>query len=122
MSRCESILIVEDDTAIRETIQLLLESEGYNVVTATNGREAIEILHSQSQDHTCLVLLDLMMAVMSGWEFLELRKTDVALAPIPVIVVSAVADQKVKAAGATGFIKKPVDLDVLLKIVKQYCG
>jgi CheY-like chemotaxis protein len=116
---CASILVVEDDQDIREAIRDLLESEGYSVLLACNGKEALEVL--KGINHTCLILLDLMMAVMSGWEFLEARRHDFALAPIPVIVVSAVADERVKQAGASGFIKKPVDLDLLLALVKKHC-
>jgi CheY-like chemotaxis protein len=70
-----------------------------------------------------LILLDLMMPVMDGWQFMEARKhLPDTYASTPVFIVSAVADQqKVKAAGAAGYIKKPMDLDILLQMVKKYC-
>ena len=72
-------------------------------------------------DPPCLVLLDLTMPVMDGLEFLRVKKGDVALAPIPVVVVSAVSEQA-RGAGAQGILKKPVDIDLLLAVVRQYCG
>lgn len=119
-NRC-LVAIVEDDDAIRESITDALEIEGYAVTAFRNGKEALEGL--QNQTSPCLILLDLMMPVMDGWQFMEARKhlAD-TYAAIPVFIVSAVADQqKVKSTGATGYIRKPVDLDVLLLIVQKYC-
>lgn len=114
-----TILIIEDDQAIRETLKMFLEIEGYMVCAAANGQEAIALLKRIS--NPCLILLDLMMPVMDGWDFLKAQKRDITIAPIPVVVVSAVAD-RVKSVGATGMLKKPIDLECLLKTVKQYCG
>jgi CheY-like chemotaxis protein len=62
-----------------------------------------------------------MMPVMNGWELLEIRERDIYLASIPVVVVSA-AGERAKDASATGYIKKPVDIEVLLETIRQYCG
>ena len=116
--KCSSVLIVEDERDIRETLKQVLELEGYNAITASNGKEAIEMLATIPRP--CLILLDLMMPVMDGWQFLEAQREDIILATIPVVIVSA-AGEKAKSAGASAFIKKPVELDCLLSLVKQYC-
>lgn len=115
---CRSVLIVEDDHDIRVALIELLESEGYTTHSASNGQEALEKLKQSSKP--CLVLLDMMMPIMNGREFLDVVMEDARLAPIPVIVVSAIAD-KVKTHGAQGFIKKPIDIDVILDVVSEYC-
>ncbi|MGZ3709088.1 MAG: response regulator, partial [Bdellovibrionota bacterium] len=116
---CQSILIVEDDTDIRETLQQILELEGYTVLTASNGQEALDLLPQVARP--CLILLDLMMPVMNGWEFLELKKKsdDISLATIPVVVVSA-AGERAKQIPASGFIKKPIELESLIQSVRKY--
>lgn len=112
------ILIVEDDNDIRETLQQALELEGFRVFTAPNGQDALESLPKIEKPG--LILLDLMMPVMNGWQFLEAKKGHADLMTIPVIVITAAGD-KVKTVDANGVIKKPVDLDDLLSVVKQYC-
>jgi len=114
------IVVVEDDSEIRESIQDALETEGYLVKVFKNGKEALDGLHGQTIPS--LILLDLMMPVMDGWQFMEARKhLPDTYAAIPVFIVSAVPDpQKVKSAGATGYIRKPIDLDILLKLVESY--
>lgn len=119
VTQCNSILIVEDDEAIRECLKETLELEGYRIFAASNGRDALEMLHRI--ELPCLVLLDLMMPVMNGWEFLEAKRADVALAALPVVVVSAVAD-KAMDTHVAGIVKKPIELDLLFKVVRQYCG
>jgi CheY-like chemotaxis protein len=117
--KCNSILIVEDEKDIRDSLKMLLELEGYPVFTAQNGQEGLEIL--KNLESPCLILLDLLMPVMNGMEFLEAKKHEDAIAQIPVCVVSGVAtDPHLK--NTAGFIKKPIDLEILLKFIKQYCG
>lgn len=116
---CQSILIVEDEQDIRDSLKMLLELEGYSVFTAENGKEGLKIL--KSLQGPCLILLDLLMPVMNGMEFLEAKKHEDAIAQIPVCVVSGVAsDPHLK--NTAGFIKKPIDLEILLKFIKNYCG
>lgn len=115
---CQSILVVEDDEDIRSAMVDILESEGYHAESATNGAHALELLHQISKP--CLVLLDMMMPIMNGREFLDKVMEDSYLAPIPVLIVSAIAD-KSNTGGAVGFLKKPVDIDMVLKMVDQYC-
>lgn len=117
---CNKILLVEDDADIRTTLKEVLELEGYDVVPAGNGKEAFDAL-SGMQDYPCLILLDLMMPIMNGWEFLEAQQTEKAISDIPVVVVSAAGD-KARSAKAHGFIKKPIEVDGLLRMIKQYCA
>jgi len=117
---CRSILIVEDDEEIRWTLRELLEFEGYHVECASNGKQGLELLPQLATP--CLILLDLMMPVMDGWEFLKLKKQDVQLAPIPVVVVTALGDQELEKYDAKKVIKKPIQFETLLKVVHEYCG
>ena len=119
-ARCQSILIVEDDPDIRSTLQEILSIEGYSASVASNGRDAVSLLKEMRRP--CLILLDLMMPVMNGWEVLKELQEDVFLATIPVVVISAASNGKSRPAGAVGYIKKPVDLDSLLRIIKKHCG
>lgn len=116
--KCKTILIVEDDEDIRSVMVDLLESEGYITKAASNGREALDVLDSMAKP--CLVLLDMMMPIMNGRQFLDAIMSDALLAPIPVLIVSAVAD-KTNTEGSIGFLKKPIDIDVVLNVVSQYC-
>ncbi len=117
---CNKILLVEDDVDIRTTLKEVLELEGYDVVPAGNGKEAFDAL-TQMKEHPCVILLDLMMPIMNGWEFLEAQQSTQNLAAIPVVVVSAAGD-KARSAKAHGFIKKPIEVDGLLRMIKKYCA
>lgn len=116
---CHPVLIVEDDPDIRDTFRALLEDRGYRVATAANGREALDEL--SCIDSPCLILLDLMMPVMSGPEFLDVVKHDPERQDIPVVIVSAYAELADESTLAEGFLKKPVSLDTLLSWVQRYC-
>ena len=113
------ILVVEDDEHIRATLQEALESDGYRVVTANNGKEGLAALRILPV--TSVILLDLMMPVMTGREFLDVVLADRVLKLIPILVLSSVADEKT-AAGATTFIKKPADLEKLLNLVAKFAA
>ena len=113
-----TILVVEDDDDIRNAIVDLLETEGYITESAINGKDALDKL--SQIDRPCLVLLDMMMPIMNGRQFLDTVMKDSRLAPIPILIVSAVAD-KTNTEGSVGFLKKPIDIDVVLNVVSQYC-
>jgi CheY-like chemotaxis protein len=117
---CRKILIVEDDDDIRTTLQDILEDEGYPTAAAANGQDALDQLQCIDRP-PCLILLDLMMPVMSGREFLSVLRGDDMLAPIPVVVVSAWAAEARGTPGVQGFIRKPVDLSLLFDVVRRYC-
>lgn len=117
---CLSILVVEDDSNIREVLAELLRVEGYPVVLAEDGAEALEKLATIPRP--TLVLLDLMMPRVDGWQVLKTMREQDHLAPIPVIVTSAGADLRGGLRGANEIVKKPYDLDSLLSLVAKYCG
>src|SRR4051812_6798100 len=111
------ILVVEDDLDIREAIASALECEGYQVATAANGQEALDWMRTSSP---CIVLLDLMMPVMNGWELLQHMKRDVGkLASTPVCVMSAWADRA--PAEADAVLPKPLSIKALLDVIRQRC-
>ena len=115
------VLIVEDDVDLREMMAQLLTLEGYNAATAANGSEALEYLR-HSGDRPQVILLDLMMPVMDGWEFRQRQKADPELAALPVIVLSALDQSRSDGVDAAAYLKKPLDFDRLLALVRQHCG
>lgn len=114
-----TVLIVEDDLDTREMLGRFLELEGYTVETAENGKRALERLGSGVG--ACVILLDLMMPVMDGWQFRQEQIRDATLADIPVIVVSAAGRERLERIHANAYLSKPVDLDELLGCVTQFC-
>lgn len=115
------ILLVEDDPDLRQDLAYLIEYEGYAVETASNGREALERLASMTRP--CVIILDLMMPVMDGWELrAELLKLP-ELADVPVVLLSGVADVQSQAQSlkAVDYLTKPVDLKRLYAMVSAYC-
>jgi CheY-like chemotaxis protein len=118
MLQSKSVLVVEDDEGIRETMQVLLEIEGYSVVTAADGQQGLDALSRMPRPG--LILLDLMMPVMNGWEFAEaLSHTEYANAPV--VIVTAYGEQGVNLK-CDGIIRKPIDVNTLLKTVEKWCG
>jgi two-component system, chemotaxis family, chemotaxis protein CheY len=117
-----NVLVIDDDMHIREMLAEVLEDEGYAVACAADGQEALSYLHEQPTQ-PCLILLDLMMPRMNGWEFREAQRQDPALAPIPVITISAHADPFATATplDVTAHLPKPIDINRLLTTVQQWC-
>jgi CheY-like chemotaxis protein len=115
------IMIVEDNADLRETLAELLNLEGYRVDDVANGQEALDRLRKVPPPR--LILLDLMMPVMNGWAFLSELRRDPRWATIPVVVMSAMADEEAprRLQGLAGCIRKPVDLEELLKLAARYC-
>jgi CheY-like chemotaxis protein len=110
------VLVVDDEPDIRETIAEALMLEGYRVRTAPNGKSALEQARKGRPD---LILLDLMMPVMSGWQFLEAWREDPELGSIPVVVDTAFPDVQVE--GAAVLLRKPFDLTTLLTTISRLC-
>lgn len=124
MTRCKSILVADDNDDIREAIVEALENEGYQVRAARNGSEALEIL--KTMPVPTLILLDLMMPVMSGWEFLDAQKRDARFAAHQVVTISAVNSQQSiedpTPLDTAGSIQKPFSLGKLWEKVAEFCG
>jgi CheY-like chemotaxis protein len=112
------ILIVEDDANIRDVLKLALEFEGYEVVSAKNGKEGLDLLLPTDPG---LILLDLMMPIMNGWEFVERLKEKNLFSKYPVVVVSAYSE-RAKVIDCKDFVLKPLELEDLLKSVKENFG
>jgi signal transduction histidine kinase len=111
------ILVVEDDRQILAIISLILEDEGYEVLTATDGKQALARLREGLSPD--LIILDLMMPTMDGWEFRAIQRADPALAAIPVLAVSADSSAKAAVIDASGFLRKPFGAEDLLGRVEQ---
>jgi CheY-like chemotaxis protein len=114
------VLLVEDDIDVREAVTDTLKDAGYGVLSARHGQEALDLLRKQGAPKPCLILLDLMMPVMDGWQFRELQSKDPALADIPVVALSA--HDGLHALGAAGHLRKPVQLRALMDVVERFCG
>jgi CheY-like chemotaxis protein len=114
------ILVVEDDSSIRELLVELLQSEGYEVASAVNGLEGLK--HLQTESNPDLILIDLMMPVMDGYSFRTEQLKNPQWSSIPVVVMSAEANakEKMKSFGITAFLSKPVELETIIKTVEQY--
>lgn len=110
------VLIVEDEKAIRDMMIAILEVEGYSVVAAANGKQGIEAIQSGTPPH--VVLLDMMMPVMNGWDFLDFARTNARTAKIPVVVVSAYAEIA-KSVSPQGVVPKPIQLKTLLAAIEK---
>jgi CheY-like chemotaxis protein len=116
-----SILIVDDEPEIRQLLSEVLVEEGYTVAHATNGREALTYLQT-ANPLPCVIILDLMMPSMNGWDFLQVRQHDPQLALIPIVVISAAHGHTMAAAlGVQSALDKPIDLERLLATVQHYC-
>jgi CheY-like chemotaxis protein len=119
VSHCP-VLIVEDDADLREMMAQMLSLEGFQAVAVANGFEALKYLHD-GHSKPDVILLDLMMPVMDGWEFRRKQQADPAFADVPVIVLSALDQSRAADVQAEAFLKKPLDFDRLLQLVRQYC-
>lgn len=113
------MLVVDDDSAIRRMIVAALRREGYSFLEAANGRDALDLMH---EEHPDVVVLDLMMPILSGWDVLRERAHDAAMRKIPVIIVSANRDPEIATAvnaGICAFLPKPFDIAALSALVRS---
>lgn len=113
-----TVLLVEDEEDLRELMRDALEMRGYAVVTACDGQEALDGL--DDIDGLCLVLLDLVMPRMNGWDFYEHLRARPALADVPVIVHSSAPSTA--PPGVTRVLQKPIEFERLLSVVQEYCA
>jgi CheY-like chemotaxis protein len=112
------VLIVDDEQDLLDVTSFVLESEGFRVQTAKNGSEALEILRGGTRPE--LVLLDMMMPVMNGWEFLEAIARIPAFRTIPVVVLTAAGTTSIP--GAAEILRKPFDLGMLVTVVERHAS
>jgi len=113
-------MIVEDDRDTREMLGRFLELEGFKVRTAANGRQALDSL--EQDGNTCVILLDLMMPVMNGWQFRQAQVSNPRISNIPVVVVTAAgAREQIPSIDADAWVAKPVDFEALLSTIGPLC-
>jgi CheY-like chemotaxis protein len=121
MQPVKNVLIVEDDFDVRDLLVLVLNQNGYRATGVSNGQEAIS--HLRQARETSLILLDLMMPIMDGWEFRQALQSDPALGAIPVVLLSATdeVNEQVGELQAASYLRKPIDFGALLETVGKYC-
>src|SRR5919204_644743 len=108
------VLLVEDDRAVRDTLVDALELDGYEVVAAADGRDALEVLTLRRPD---AIVLDLMMPTMDGWEFRRLQRE--IGHDIPVVVISATLNPRLDEVRPEAFLMKPFDLETFLAVLRS---
>ena len=114
----QTVFIIEDDVDTREMIAKFLELEGYHVELASNGRQALDRFNDGAD--ACVILLDLMMPVMDGWQFRREQKLDADIAGIPLVVITATGKRPVL-IDAAELVMKPLDLTQLFEAIARYC-
>jgi CheY-like chemotaxis protein len=122
-----NVLIVEDDRETREMLRQLLATAGFHAVAAEDGLEALHLLRTvrhRAPETPCLVLLDLAMPRLGGSEFRRAQLGDPTVANVPIAVMSGAIDleQQAAAMGAVATLTKPLDVELLIDVVKRYCA
>ena len=112
------VLVVDDDASLREQIVALLREEGYRAIGASNGREALEMAERETPR---LILLDLAMPVMDGWQFLAARGSNAGARDAAVVLLSGMAFIR-DAPGVAGFLTKPIRTESVLDYAQRFCG
>ncbi len=116
--RPNTVFVIEDDIGVSEALTAVLSAEGYSVTTAANGVEALAKLREAPPPG--LIVLDLMMPVMDGYEFRAEQLREPALADVPVIVLTAGTAPRARELGHVDILKKPIDLASLLAAIARY--
>jgi CheY-like chemotaxis protein len=121
LSSSPTVMVVEDDRDSREMLCDYLERHGYRAVSAADGQEALGLLDEVAS--LCLILLDLMMPIMNGWQFRDRQRAHSRFADVPVVILSAFppSSRDSSALEVERVLTKPIDLREILKIVKSYC-
>ncbi|MDQ2933796.1 MAG: response regulator [Chloroflexota bacterium] len=116
-----TVLVVDDEPAIRQLLDDLLSAEGHAVLSATDGRNALEQLRSGARP--CVILLDLMMPLLDGWQTAQELRGDPELRTIPFAVIAANPRYEAEAyrMGAAAWLGKPLDVAALLETVEHLC-
>lgn len=114
------VAIVEDDSEFRNMLRELLEEEQYRVVAVANGAEALEALRGEPLPN--VILLDVSMPVMDGFDFLRYRNDDARLAAVPVVLVTNARPHERPTIGVSNVVRKPIDIDEILFAIRRYCA
>jgi CheY-like chemotaxis protein len=112
------VVLIDDDDDVRETLRDFVEYLGYRPVVAANGQEGLEVIRTLDE-LPCVILLDLMMPVMDGWQFLQVVGADATLSGIPVVISTSAPD---RAPSGTPILPKPVDLEEFMAALRRLCG
>ena len=116
------VLVVEDDADVREALGFLLETAGATAILAPDGNAALELLNASDGDAPCVILLDVHMPVMDGWEFRKRQLSHPAHAAIPVVMFTADADSdRARQLGVNELLRKPNDVDAVLAAIERQC-
>jgi len=115
--RSGTILLAEDDLDIRDIVQEMLEDEGYDVIPARTGKQALDFLSLDPRSPPDVVVLDLMMPMVTGWQVLDAIQHDPALAGIPVVILTAASQDR--PSGAAAFLRKPFRAEALLDAIQR---
>jgi CheY-like chemotaxis protein len=113
-----SVLVLEDDQDVAQTIGELIEDQGYRAICVDNGREALAVLE---KERPCLMLVDVFMPIMNGIEFLRIVKARPPLADIPRVIMTAANDHMIGVKEDVSVLYKPVDFDALKRMLEKYC-
>ena len=120
-TQSRDILVVEDSRVVRDMLAHIIQDEGYRVTGCSHAMEALDHLHRSPPPR--LILLDLVLPYMQSSEFLQELQRDPRLADIPVVIISSYAyDEPQPLAHTVAYLEKPLDLEQLMGIVRQYCG
>lgn len=121
MTTAADILIVDDHESLQMLLTAILEGAGYSVVTANNGQDALTYLHT-STDLPGLILLDVAMPIMTGWDCLHALQQDTRLAAIPVVLMTALGrfDHQEAPANVVAYLKKPIELEELEALLRTH--
>jgi len=114
------VAIIEDDTEFRNMLRELREEEQYRVVAVSNGAEALSLLQGETLPN--VILLDVSMPVMDGFDFLRHRNEDPQLSAVPVVLVTNAKPHERPTVGVSDVVRKPIDIDEILFAIKRYCA
>lgn len=114
------VAIIEDDSEFRTMLRDLLEEEQYRVVAVANGAEALEALRGEAIPN--VILLDVAMPVMDGFDFLRFRNEDPQLSTVPVVLVTNARPHERPTIGVSDVVRKPIDIDEILFAIKRHCA
>jgi CheY-like chemotaxis protein len=118
---CDVVLVIEDHDDLREGLRIALTLDGYTVEVAANGRDALAMLSAGLRP--CLIIMDLMMPVMNGFEFRAAQLADPELAKVRMIAYSGITDpgETAQHLRADAYVHKPTDLEQMAALVRQFC-